>query len=256
MKFLSFQSARNFTDALVPFLKSRLAAVDEVSEIDEALDMVKFYDYDAVLVRVADERAHHEAALIRRLRMAGLRVPVIAISCHLDEPERMKVFEAGADDLIVNALSQEEVFLRVQNHVRRNRGFQSNALAVGAVEINMNAKRIFVGGKELHLTKKEYQIIEILVLRKGFVLSKETLLDHLYGGLDEPNPKIVDVFICKIRRKLIAMGAGDLIETNWGRGYMISDKPAAASSPIAEQAQPSPVSEKNTMVTEPLRLSA
>jgi two-component system cell cycle response regulator CtrA len=132
--------------------------------------------------------------------------------------------QAGADDLIVDPLSHEEVFMKVQNLVRRNRGFQDNSLRIGAVEINMNAKKIYAKGQPVSLTKKEYQIAEILALRKGNVLSKEAILDHLYGGLDEPNPKIIDVFVCKIRKKLQTMGVDDFIETNWGRGYMVIDQ--------------------------------
>jgi two-component system cell cycle response regulator CtrA len=114
--------------------------------------------------------------------------------------------------------------MKVQNLVRRNRGFQDNALRIGSVEINMNAKKIYAKGHPVSLTKKEYQIAEILALRKGNVLSKEAILDHLYGGLDEPNPKIIDVFVCKIRKKLQMMGVDDFIETNWGRGYMVIDQ--------------------------------
>ncbi len=223
MKFLFFETSRDTKDFFVPFLKSRLAVADETSDQDEALDLIKYYDYDAVLVRIADDRSG-EAELIRRLRLAGLRAPVIALARNLTEAARMRILEAGADDLIINALSHEEIFMRIQNHVRRSRGFQNTALTISGVEINMNAKKVFVGGKQASLTKKEYQIIEILALRKGCVLSKEALLDHLYGGLDEPNPKIIDVFICKIRRKLMALGAGDFIETNWGRGYMVTDR--------------------------------
>lgn len=228
MKFLFFETSRDTKDFLVAFLKSRLAVADETSDQDEALDLIKYYDYDAVLVRVADDRSA-EADLIRRLRIAGLRAPVIALARSLTEASRLKILEAGADDLIINALSHEEVFLRIQNHVRRSRGFQNTALTISGVEINMNAKKVSVGGRQASLTKKEYQIIEILALRKGCVLSKEALLDHLYGGLDEPNPKIIDVFICKIRRKLQALGAGDFIETNWGRGYMVADKTMVVS---------------------------
>jgi two-component system cell cycle response regulator CtrA len=223
MKFLFFETNHDTKDFFVAFLKTRLAVADETSDHDEALDLIKYYDYDAVLVRVVDDRSG-EAELIRRLRVAGLRAPVIALARNLTEAARLRVLEAGADDLIINALSHEEIFMRIQNHVRRSRGFQNTALMISGVEINMNAKKVFVNGKQASLTKKEYQIIEILALRKGSVLSKEALLDHLYGGLDEPNPKIIDVFICKIRRKLIALGAGDFIETNWGRGYMVSDK--------------------------------
>jgi two-component system cell cycle response regulator CtrA len=168
--------------------------------------------------------------IVRKLRSARVRAPIVAVARNLNEAARLRVLQAGADDLIVDALSHEEVFMKVQNLIRRNRGFQENSLRVGQVEINMNAKKIYAKGKPCTLTKKEYQIAEILALRKGNVLSKEAILDHLYGGLDEPNPKIIDVFICKIRKKLQMMGVDDFIETNWGRGYMVIDHREAATA--------------------------
>lgn len=235
MKILLFRTHLDNRDVLSAFFQSRLAIVDETTEPEEALDLVRFYDYDAVVLRIADNRPN-EIDLIRRLRIGGLRCPIIAIAHTLAEPVRLRILEAGIDDLIVGALSQDEIFLRVQNQIRRSRGFQSPSLTIGSVEINMNAKKILVSGIEVALTKKEYQIVEILALRKGCVLSKEAILDHLYGGLDEPNPKIIDVFICKIRKKFLTLGAEDLIETNWGRGYMIAEKrlqPASREQPAA-----------------------
>ncbi|HQT60134.1 MULTISPECIES: response regulator transcription factor [unclassified Acidiphilium] len=223
MKLLIFGNPVDNRDILTTFFRSKLVVVDETSDLEEALDLTRFYEYDAVVLRVTDTRPA-EIELIRRLHLSGLRCPILAVSQLLSEATRLRILEAGVDDLIVNAISHEETFLRVQNQVRRSRGFQSPSLAVGNIEINMNAKKIFVGQDEISLTKKEYQIVEILALRKGCVLSKEAILDHLYGGLDEPNPKIIDVFICKIRKKLISAGADDLIQTNWGRGYMIVDR--------------------------------
>ncbi|MCU4160937.1 response regulator transcription factor [Acidiphilium sp. AL] len=234
MKILFFGTYLDNRDVLTAFFKSKLAVADETSDPEEALDLVRFYDYDAVVLRIADSRPN-EVDLIRRLRIGGLRCPIIAVAHALAEPTRLRVLEAGIDDLIVSAMSQDEIFLRVQNQVRRSRGFQSPSLVIGTVEINMNAKKIFTAGTEVSLTKKEYQIVEILALRKGCVLSKEAILDHLYGGLDEPNPKIIDVFICKIRKKLAALGAGELIETNWGRGYMVAEK-RAMPTPAIERA--------------------
>ena len=230
MKLLIFGNQLDNRDVLTTFFKSKLVVVDETTDVEEALDLTRFYEYDAVVLRVTDTRPA-EIELIRRLRLAGLRCPVMAVAHLLSEATRLRILEAGVDDLIVSAISNEEIFLRVQNQVRRSRGFQSSSLAVGNVEINMNAKKIFVSQNEIGLTKKEYQIVEILALRKGCVLSKEAILDHLYGGLDEPNPKIIDVFICKIRKKLLAAGADDLIQTNWGRGYMIVDRREAELRP-------------------------
>lgn len=199
-----------------------MAIVDETNDSQEVLDLIKFYEYDAILLRLSEERPS-EVELIRKLRLAKVRAPIVAVARSMTESARLRILQAGADDLIVNALSHEEVFMKMQNLIRRSRGFQDSSLCIGSVEINMNAKKIFAKGKPVTLTKKEYQIAEILALRKGAVLSKEAILDHLYGGLDEPNPKIIDVFICKIRKKLQSMGVEDFIETNWGRGYMVID---------------------------------
>jgi two-component system cell cycle response regulator CtrA len=216
-----------------------LAIVDETNDSEEVLDLIKFYEYDAILLRLSEERPG-EVELIRKLRLAKVRAPIVAIARTMTEAARLRILQAGADDLIVNALSHEEVFMKMQNLIRRSRGFQDSSLCIGSVEINMNAKKIFAKGKPVTLTKKEYQIAEILALRKGAVLSKEAILDHLYGGLDEPNPKIIDVFICKIRKKLQSMGVDDFIETNWGRGYMVIDhrQDAAGLGPQLPAAAP------------------
>ena len=237
MKILSFETFINKTDLLVSFLRSRLAIVDETNDSEEVLDLIKFYEYDAILLRLSEDRPG-EVDILRKLRLAKMRAPIVVISRAMTETARLRILQAGADDLIVNALSHEEVFMKIQNLIRRSRGFQDSSLCIGSVEINMNAKKIFAKGKPVTLTKKEYQIAEILALRKGAVLSKEAILDHLYGGLDEPNPKIIDVFICKIRKKLQSMGVDDFIETNWGRGYMVIDHRQDAGSsglPAASQ---------------------
>jgi two-component system cell cycle response regulator CtrA len=91
-----------------------------------------------------------------------------------------------------------------------------------------------VDSKPLHLTSKEYGIIELLSLRKGSTLTKEMFLNHLYGGIDEPELKIIDVFVCKLRKKLAQAAGGDnYIETVWGRGYVL--KEPDASSKFVEQ---------------------
>jgi two-component system cell cycle response regulator CtrA len=241
MKILSFETYQSKKDLFTAFLRSRLAIVDETSDSEEALDLVKFYEYDVIFLRLSEDRLV-DIDIVRKLRMARVRAPIVVIARMMTEAARLRVLQAGADDLIVDALSHEEVFMKVQNLIRRSRGFHDNALRIGAVEINMNAKKIFANGKPVTLTKKEYQIAEILALRKGVVLSKEAILDHLYGGLDEPNPKIIDVFICKIRKKLLTLGVDDFIETNWGRGYMVIDHrrdmpvPEPALAPIPEDA--------------------
>ena len=231
MKILIFGTSTNYLDRLVAYLKSRLAIVDHAVDSEELLDLVRFYDYDAVMLHLSDGRPP-DIELIRRLRAAGLRAPLQVLAAQLSEAGRLRVLEAGADELVVQAASHEEIFLRLQNQARRQRGFQNAVLGFGSVEINTNSKRILVNGAAIPLTKKEYQIIEILALRKGCVLSKEVILDHLYGGLDEPNAKIIDVFICKIRKKMAKLGVDTFIETSWGQGYMIAEPTLPAPRPV------------------------
>jgi two-component system, cell cycle response regulator CtrA len=83
----------------------------------------------------------------------------------------------------------------------------------------------------VHLTRKEYQMLELLSLRKGIAVTKEMFLNHLYGGMDEPEPKIIDVFICKLRKKLAdSSGGHEFIETVWARGYVLSEPTALAKT--------------------------
>jgi two-component system cell cycle response regulator CtrA len=129
----------------------------------------------------------------------------------------------GADDYITKPFDQQELVARIQAIVRRAKGFSQPTLTVGPLTLNLGSREVSVEGRNVHLTGKEYAVLELLTLRKGVVLTKEAFLNHLYGGMDEPEVKIIDVFICKLRKKLAQAGAGDLIGTVWGRGYVLRD---------------------------------
>ena len=136
---------------------------------------------------------------------------------------KVKGLGLGADDFITKPFDTAEVLARLQAIVRRSKGFSQPSLRVGPLQLNLDSNEVLVGDQPVHLTGKEYAILELLVLRKGMVLTKEAFLNHLYGGMDEPEMKIIDVFICKLRKKLTNAGADNLIGTVWGRGYMIRE---------------------------------
>ena len=116
------------------------------------------------------------------------------------------------------------LFRSIHAIVRRSKGHAQSIIETGKVAVNLDAKTAEVGGSPVHLTGKEYQMLELLSLRKGTTLTKEMFLNHLYGGMDEPELKIIDVFICKLRKKLSAATGGEnYIETVWGRGYVLRD---------------------------------
>jgi len=123
---------------------------------------------------------------------------------------------------------------RIHAIVRRSKGHAQSVITTGDLVVNLDAKTVEVGGQRVHLTGKEYQMLELLSLRKGTTLTKEMFLNHLYGGMDEPELKIIDVFICKLRKKLDAVsGSQNYIETVWGRGYVLRDQEAMDHREIA-----------------------
>ena len=117
---------------------------------------------------------------------------------------------------------------RIHAIIRRSKGHSQSVIHTGRIAVNLDAKTVEADGQPVHLTGKEYQMLELLSLRKGTTLTKEMFLNHLYGGMDEPELKIIDVFICKLRKKLSrATGGESYIETVWGRGYVLRDPQGA-----------------------------
>jgi len=221
-------------------LKAGGMVVDLADTGEEACELVRHYDYDIVVLdlMLPDMEGYE---VVRRMRAARIETPVLILS-GLSRPQaKVKGLGMGADDFISKPFDKAELLARMQAVVRRSKGFSQPMLRVGSLQLNLDSREVLVDGALVHLTGKEYAILELLVLRKGMVLTKEAFLNHLYGGMDEPEMKIIDVFICKLRKKLAQAGATSLIGTVWGRGYMMRDPaedqngaipaPAAVSQP-------------------------
>jgi two-component system, cell cycle response regulator CtrA len=157
------------------------------------------------------------------MRISRNDTPVLVLSGLTMPQARVKALSLGADDFIIKPYDKAELLARMQAIVRRSKGFSQPTVRLGRLELNLDSREVAVDGREVHLTGKEYSILELLVLRKGMVLTKEAFLNHLYGGMDEPEVKIIDVFVCKLRKKLARAGADGIIGTIWGRGYMIRE---------------------------------
>jgi two-component system cell cycle response regulator CtrA len=203
-------------------LKAASMIVDLADSGEEALEIAKIYDYDIVVldIMLPDMEGYE---VVRRLRAARIETPVLILSGLNKVQAKVKGFGMGADDFITKPFDQQELVARIQAIVRRAKGFSQPSLAVGPLTLNLGSREVSVGGRPVSLTGKEYAILELLTLRKGVVLTKEAFLNHLYGGMDEPEVKIIDVFICKLRKKLAQAGARDLIGTVWGRGYVLRE---------------------------------
>jgi two-component system cell cycle response regulator CtrA len=204
-----------------------------VRQGDEGFELTRHYDYDIVVLGLMLPDMDG-AEVVRRMRAARDDTPVLALSDVAQTQARIRAFSAGADDVMSKPADTAELLARLQAIVRRSKGYSQPALRVGGLVLNLDSREVSVDGQPVHVTGKEYAILELLVLRKGMVLTKEAFLNHLYGGLDEPEMKIIDVFICKLRKKLAQAGADSLISTVWGRGYMLRGEPMVApTAPLA-----------------------
>jgi len=233
MRVLLVEDDRTAAQGISLMLKSSGAVVDHTDIGEEALSLTHRYDYDIVLldIMLPDIEGYE---VVRRMRLARNDTPVLILS-GLSRPQaKVRGLGMGADDYITKPFDRAELLARMQAIVRRCKGFSQPALCVGPLQINLDSREVLVHGKPVHVTGKEYAILELLVLRKGMALSKEAFLNHLYGGMDEPDMKIIDVFICKLRKKLMDAGTANMIGTVWGRGYMIRDP---AAEPLSLEAE-------------------
>src|SRR5439155_17636675 len=150
--------------------------------------------------------------------------PVLTLSGIGGMDSKVRALGFGADDYVTKPFHRDEVVARSHAIVRRSKGHSQSVIRTGKLAVNLDAKTVEVDSARVHLTGKEYQMLELLSLRKGTTLTKEMFLNHLYGGMDEPELKIIDVFICKLRKKLASASAGrNYIETVWGRGYVLRE---------------------------------
>lgn len=190
---------------------------------EEGLEIGKLYDYDIIVLDLMLPDIDGYEVLLR-LRSAKIKIPVLILSGLSSPEQKIKGLGFGADDYLTKPFNRGELIARIQAIVRRTKGHSESVVRFDKVTINLESRVVEVSGKKVHLTNKEYAIIELLAMRKGTVLTKEMFLNHLYGSLDEPEIKIIDVFICKLRKKLADASNGtNYIETVWGHGYMLKD---------------------------------
>jgi two-component system cell cycle response regulator CtrA len=200
---------------------------------EEGVDLGKIYDYDIILLDLnLPDISGYE--VLRTLRVSKVKTPILILSGMAGIEDKVRGLGFGADDYMTKPFHKDELVARIHAIVRRAKGHAQSVIQTGDLIVNLDTKTVEVGEQRVHLTGKEYQMLELLSLRKGTTLTKEMFLNHLYGGIDEPELKIIDVFICKLRKKLtMATGRDHYIETVWGRGYVLRDPKEASSSAAA-----------------------
>jgi len=223
MRVLLVEDDPTTQQSVTMMLESASMVVDATDLGEDGLDLGKLYDYDIIVLDLMLPDMDG-IDVLRRLRDARVKTPVLILSGLTESENKVKGLGTGADDYLTKPFNKDELIARIQAIVRRSQGHSQSIIDTGRLAVNLDAQTVEVDGHSVHLTGKEYGILELLSLRKGTTLTKEMFLNHLYGGMDEPELKIIDVFICKLRKKLsTATGGENYIQTVWGRGYVLRD---------------------------------
>ena len=234
MRVLLVEDDPTTQQSIQMMLESENMIVDATDLGEDGLEIGKLYDYDIILLDIMlPDMDGFE--VLRRLRDSRVKTPILILSGLTQSESKVKGLKTGADDYMTKPFDKAELLARMQAIVRRSAGHAQSVVTTGQLSVNLDAHTVEVNGQSIHLTGKEYGILELLSLRKGTTLTKEMFLNHLYGGMDEPELKIIDVFICKLRKKLsTATGDENYIETVWGRGYVLRDPDGNAQQAAAK----------------------
>ena len=225
MRVLLIEDDKSMAHSINTILSKEGMVVDVSNLGEDGSEYGKLYDYDIIsLDLMLPDMDGFE--VLKQLRMGKVNTPVLILSGLTALDKKVQGFMDGADDYLTKPFDKSELIARIKAIVRRSQGHAKSIINVGKLEINLNSKTVSVAGEPVHLTGKEFAILELLALRQGTTLNKEQFLNHLYSGMDEPELKIIDVFICKLRKKLQKATGQDYIGTIWGRGYLLQDPDA------------------------------
>ncbi len=197
----------------------------------EAMEFLRLYRFDAILLDL-ELRDMPALDLIRHVRASGCQTPIVCIASESDPMVRVKALDLGADDVLSLFCPTDELMARLRAVIRRSGGHAKSTLTAGSLELCLDTREVRVTGQPLHLTPKEYALLELLMLRRGVSVTKSACLNHLYGTDEEPELKTVDVIVCRLRKKLARVGFPSLVQNVWGTGYRLADQ---ATAPAARQ---------------------
>ena len=223
MRVLLIEDDSSIAQSIELMLESESFNVYTTDLGEEGVDLGRLYDYDIILLDLnLPDMSGFE--VLRSLRVSKVKTPILILSGLASIEHKVKGLGYGADDYMTKPFHKTELIARVHAIVRRSQGHAQSIVQIGDLIVNVDAKTVHIKRIRVNLTGKEYRMLELLSLRRGTIITKEMFLSQLYGGMDEPEIKIIDVFMCKIRKKLaIASGGKDYIETVWGRGYLLRE---------------------------------
>ena len=220
MRILLVEDDALLADAVSRALTQSAHVVDLAPTGTAADAAIRANDYGLVILDV-NLPGMDGLEVLRRLRGRGLKVPVLMVTVRDAVEDRVKGLDLGADDYIAKPFHLFELEARVRALIRRSHSHASSSIVHGRVTLDTEGRRLFCDGEPLELTSREFAVLELLLLRAGRVVTKQQILDNLYGWDDASSSNTVEVFIHRLRRKLEATGMD--IRTVRGMGYLIDN---------------------------------
>ncbi len=233
MRVLLIEDDRMMARSIEMMLNASGFIVEKTDAGEDGIDLSGVYDYDLILLDLSLPDMSG-LDVLRTLRRGRNETPIMILSGTAQIDSKVKALSLGADDYMTKPFHKDELVARLRAVIRRSKGHAQSLITVGDMVIDLDAKVVHVNDQRIHLTGREYQTLELMALRKGKAITKDIFLSSLYGGMDEPGAKIVDVFICKLRKKLAPVTDGrHVIETVWGGGYVLREAGAIPESTAA-----------------------
>ena len=205
------------------FFTKKGFAVDVANTGEQGLYIGQEYPVDAAIIDLGLPD-FSGIELIKRLRSSDASFPILILTARNRWQEKVEGLEVGADDYLIKPFHYEELLARMNALIRRSGGKAHPTLIHDNIELDTAAQQVFVDGNKLDLTAYEYKVLEYLMFRKGEVISKTVLTEHIYDEDFERDSNVIEVFIGRLRKKLDPDGSRKPIETMRGRGYIMSEK--------------------------------
>ncbi|HSX00181.1 MAG TPA: response regulator transcription factor [Patescibacteria group bacterium] len=217
MRILVVEDEEKIAKSLEKGLTAEGYIIDVAADGDTAETLVDANDYDLVLLDWMIPGQHDGPALVQAWRGDGMQVPILMLTARTTIGDRVQGLDAGADDYLPKPFSFDELLARVRALLRRPQAHNGNMFTSGSLTLDIVGKEAAVGDAQVHLTAKEFQLLEYLLRHKGEVVSKDQLLDHVWADEARVQHNTVETFVANLRKKI----GESIIQTVRGHGYKV-----------------------------------
>ncbi len=220
MKLLLAEDERALSEAIVAVLEHNNYTVDAVYDGQEALDYILEERYDGILLDIMMPKKDG-LSVLRELRQRGVTTPVMMLTAKAEVRDRVEGLDLGADDYLPKPFAMAELLARVRALTRRSGDYAPDVLTMGDTSLDRQSYELRCGGESVRLSRKEFQLMEMLLLNRNRLLSTEQLMSRIWGYDSDAEINVVWVYISYLRKKLAQLGSSLQISAVRGRGYVL-----------------------------------